>query len=323
MPWFKIDDSSHSHPKFVRAGNAALGLWLRCGAYSAQHLTEGVIPAEIVKAYGTGPQAAKLVKVGLWHEHGHTCARCAQPPSGDYIVHDFFEAGRNTTRAQHEANKKAAADRAAKSRESKKAKGTARDSNVNRERIDDETNVNRDRFAPQFPGSAAGQDGLSQRTPADSAADTHAAAMPYPSTSYGSTAAAGEAASEPDLIPGDSLADLKRAIAAAGLSSVSWTMRTAQHERARRTLERVGLTAMVGFAVHSARLKGAPASASAWLDGWEGLQSAPPPGTALELPAAVGDNVVRLPTGPRLTGTDANAAAHWQLIQQLRDEEGL
>ena len=63
MPWFKIDDSSHSHPKFVRAGNAALGLWVRCGAYSAQHLTEGHVPAEIVRVYGSPAQAAKLVKV--------------------------------------------------------------------------------------------------------------------------------------------------------------------------------------------------------------------------------------------------------------------
>lgn len=81
MAWFKIDDSSHMHPKIVKAGNAALGLWVRAGAYSAQHLTEGTVPAVVARQYGTAPQARKLVTVGLWHEHGHTCPRCPQPPS--------------------------------------------------------------------------------------------------------------------------------------------------------------------------------------------------------------------------------------------------
>lgn len=34
MPWFVVDDSAHSHPKFIKAGNAAVGLWMRCGSDS-------------------------------------------------------------------------------------------------------------------------------------------------------------------------------------------------------------------------------------------------------------------------------------------------
>ena len=35
MPWFIVDDSAHSHPKLIKAGNSAVGLWMRCGSYAA------------------------------------------------------------------------------------------------------------------------------------------------------------------------------------------------------------------------------------------------------------------------------------------------
>ncbi|MFI7010012.1 hypothetical protein [Streptomyces sp. NPDC050145] len=111
MPWFVIDDSAHTHPKIVATPNAALGLWMRCGSYAAQHLTDGVVPAAVVKMYGSKTQAAKLVAVGLWHEHGHTCPheRCAQPAPGDYAMHDYLEY--NDTRAQVQGRKRAAAEK--------------------------------------------------------------------------------------------------------------------------------------------------------------------------------------------------------------------
>lgn len=52
MPWFRVDDSFHSHPKVITAGNEAIGLWLRCGTYAAQHLTDGFIPEGIAILYG-------------------------------------------------------------------------------------------------------------------------------------------------------------------------------------------------------------------------------------------------------------------------------
>lgn len=295
MPWFKIDDSSHSHPKFIRAGNAALGLWLRCGSYSAQHLTEGVVPGPIAQLYGTGPQAAKLVKTGLWHAAGHDCDRCPQPASGDYVIHDFFEGGRNTTRAQYEANKKAAADRAAKSRAGKKAAGFEDESSSKTDRFDGESSANRPRNEPHFSDGATGQEGLSHRTPADGVTHAHAAAMP--STSYGSTAAA---ASEPEIRPYDTLADLKRAITDAGLTGVSWNLQASQIERARKVREHVGIALMVQLAVSNVRLKGIPAHASAWLTDWESLE-----------PAAEGVTpITAAKTGPRRGGSRADLPTH-------------
>ncbi|MFI9600361.1 hypothetical protein ACIHCX_10850 [Streptomyces sp. NPDC052043] len=112
MPWFVVDDNSHMHPKIVAAGNAALGLWLRCGSYAAQHLTDGIVPGVIAKMYGTPAQVRKLVAAGLWHEHGHTCrhAKCAQPAPGDFYIHDYLEPY-NPTRAEVEARRDRAAEK--------------------------------------------------------------------------------------------------------------------------------------------------------------------------------------------------------------------
>jgi hypothetical protein len=84
LAWLKVDDRFPSHPKVVRAG---LGGWLAlCGiCYCRAHLTDGFIPREAVPTLAPGltralHHAARLVALGLWHEH----------PDG-YLVHDFLE----------------------------------------------------------------------------------------------------------------------------------------------------------------------------------------------------------------------------------------
>ncbi len=65
--WFKVDDKFAMHPKAMAAGNAALGLWVRAGSWSAAHLTDGRIPAELLGALGGNQAAAnRLVKAKLW-----------------------------------------------------------------------------------------------------------------------------------------------------------------------------------------------------------------------------------------------------------------
>ena len=80
MPWFRVDDTLDTHPKAVAAGNEALGLWVRCGAYAARHLTDGFIPENIAILYGaaeirsrgdaappgTETLAETLVRTKLW-----------------------------------------------------------------------------------------------------------------------------------------------------------------------------------------------------------------------------------------------------------------
>ncbi|WP_406337341.1 hypothetical protein [Streptomyces sp. NBC_00649] len=111
MPWFVVDDNADSHPKMIAAGNAALGLWLKAGAYASRQLTDGIVPGGVAKMYGSKPQVAKLVAAGLWHEHGHTCPhpKCAQPAPGDYAIHDYLEY--NPTRAKVQDRKSREAEK--------------------------------------------------------------------------------------------------------------------------------------------------------------------------------------------------------------------
>lgn len=319
MPWFKIDDSAYSHPKFRRAGNAALGLWLRCGAYSAQHLLEGRIPRDIAKDFGTAPQAAKLVAVGLWHAAGHDCPRCPPVGDGDYLIHDFFEGGRNSTRAQVEASRKAATERQAKARAaaSEAAKTPKSEPKVganrtaNGSRLASESNANRTPSETRFQDSAAGQDDLSQRDGLNGVTPNHTKPHQTAVLPNGSTAGMQEPATY------DTLRDLKRAASAAGLQAVAWDLSHSQIELARQAMERVGVPAMVDHALGSVRaFGGLPRGASAWIKGWTSLEAAP---QGSPLPALAGPNVVAL-RGAN-SGTDANLAGHAAVIAQLQATE--
>ncbi|WP_432147917.1 hypothetical protein [Streptomyces sp. bgisy029] len=104
MPYFAVDDKAHSHTKMRRANNAAIGLWTLIGSWVAQQLTDGHVPGEIAKMYGTTPQMRRLVSAGLWHEHGHTCPRCPAVRPGDFYMHDYRESG-NPSRAEVEARR--------------------------------------------------------------------------------------------------------------------------------------------------------------------------------------------------------------------------
>jgi hypothetical protein len=98
MPWFRLDDSFHSHPKVIAAGNEAIGLYVRCGTHAAQHLTDGFVGRETVTLYGDDNLAAALVRAKLWHR-----AR------GGWLIHDYLDY--NPSREAVERERKAAAER--------------------------------------------------------------------------------------------------------------------------------------------------------------------------------------------------------------------
>lgn len=336
MPWFKIDDASHSHYKFIKAGNAALGLWLRCGAYSAQHLTEGIIPGPVADLYGTGPQARKLVKVGLWHEHEHACPRCPQPEAGDYVVHDFFEGGRNTTKAQHEANKKGAAERAAKSRASRKAAGNEDDSPAKSPRKGDENSANPPRKAPPFSGTTAGQDGSSRRTPFDGVTHTQAkpslSSPPEEETKESQLAPRANTADVPHIgdrprIP-DACQPLVAAVQAARLY-VGWDLRPDEWFLVEALVRRCGIPALVVSATASWQgARSQPRNARYFIPAWRTLPDALPATEPVDLPSAVGE-VVPLGPAPHTAGarpstTDARvqqALTAGRRLQALADAQ--
>lgn len=107
MSWFKVDDAFDMHPKVLSAGNAAAGLWLRGGSYCARNLTDGFVPHDVAKLYGTPQQIAALLRVGLWVR-----------VSGGYEMHQYLE--RNPSRAEVLAERKKTAERVARWKERQK-----------------------------------------------------------------------------------------------------------------------------------------------------------------------------------------------------------
>lgn len=106
MTWFRVDDDLPFHRKVVTAGNAAMGLWVRAGAWSAQHLTDGFVPDEMVSILGTTSQRSKLLKAGLWIEVPGGCQ-----------FHQWNENGRQPTAQSVREKRARAAERQAKFRD--------------------------------------------------------------------------------------------------------------------------------------------------------------------------------------------------------------
>jgi hypothetical protein len=84
MPYFPVDDQFPFHPKTLAAGNAAIGLWTRAGAWCKNHGTAGAVPREIAASIGTATQIAQLVKAGLWEK-----------TDAGYLFHDWQDQGGN------------------------------------------------------------------------------------------------------------------------------------------------------------------------------------------------------------------------------------
>jgi hypothetical protein len=105
MPWFNVDDGLTFHRKVIKAGNSAMGLWVRAGAHCAQQLTDGFVATEIAHIIGTPKQAERLVLAGLW-----------TVVEGGYQFHEYSADGRNPTRAEVLAKRSRNAERKSKQR---------------------------------------------------------------------------------------------------------------------------------------------------------------------------------------------------------------
>lgn len=67
--WFKVDGNLAFHPKIIAAGNEAMGLWVRAGAWSCEQMTDGFVPTGIANAMANGMASAiALVMANLWQE---------------------------------------------------------------------------------------------------------------------------------------------------------------------------------------------------------------------------------------------------------------
>lgn len=70
MAWFKVDDQLAFHSKTIIAGNAAMGLWVRAGAWASAHLTDGKVPKHMANAMANDGEPDALVMSGLWIDEG-------------------------------------------------------------------------------------------------------------------------------------------------------------------------------------------------------------------------------------------------------------
>ncbi|MFB7007863.1 MULTISPECIES: hypothetical protein [unclassified Streptomyces] len=118
MSWFKIDDGFHCHPKVFAAGTPAIGLYVRCGSWAAQQVTDGVIPKQIAKLYGTPRMIKALVDANLWHQKGHECESCPELDANSYAIHQYLE--RNPSRVETELARKSKSERQQRWREGKR-----------------------------------------------------------------------------------------------------------------------------------------------------------------------------------------------------------
>ncbi len=103
MPWFKVDDQLHSHPKPRRATLAALGLWTLAGSYSMAYKLDGFVPEWYVHGHAQGKRHADaLVSVGLWE-------RTIRDGEAGYLFHDWTDY--QPTSDEIEAEREAARER--------------------------------------------------------------------------------------------------------------------------------------------------------------------------------------------------------------------
>ena len=79
MPPFQIDDQFAFHPKTLGAGNEAIGVFVRAGAWCAGYLTDGFVVGHIATTLGHKKLWDDLVRVGL-----------VEAVENGYLLHDYL-----------------------------------------------------------------------------------------------------------------------------------------------------------------------------------------------------------------------------------------
>lgn len=137
MAWFKVDDKFHSHEKLIGVSLEALGLWVVCGSWSADHQRDGFVPTKYVLTLDRDGAASELVDAGLWRD-----------VDGGYLFHDWQdfqptkqdseERRERTSQARAEAGRKGG-QRSGEVRRAKQneAKTKQNEANVEAKKVDE------------------------------------------------------------------------------------------------------------------------------------------------------------------------------------------
>lgn len=295
MPWFALDDGFDTHPKVRKAGNAAVGLFVRLGVHATRHLTEGHLDGEIVRDYGTAATIRKLVAVGMLHDAEHGCRRCPRPADDGFYIHDYLDY--NKSRAQIEASREAARKRQNRGRETARRNRNERDSDAN---LSSNSHQNDASFTsnwgqndPLFEGSTAGQEDMSRR-------DTHEGVTvvpspPLPSHNYDGADVGGGTT-------GSRAADLE-ALAPTPIEVDGFQLTDAMRRWANATYPAVDINYATAQFISHYRSTGA--KRRSWPDAWQKwVRDDAQRATQRRQPS----NVIQLASGQTLTGTDARVA---------------
>lgn len=91
--YVKVTTDMPGHKKLAGAPPATKWLAVTGIIVSGRDLSNGIIRAGVAVAEAEVParHAMDLVKRGVWHEPGHDCSKCEQPPAGRVVVHDYLE----------------------------------------------------------------------------------------------------------------------------------------------------------------------------------------------------------------------------------------
>ena len=101
--YVRVSVSLPMNPKLGMVDDpAASWLYVVSLCHCGEYLTDGVfIPGMVARVAGVPSDLGKrLVSVGMWHEPGHDCPRCPQPPEGHLVVHDYLMHQRSKAQAE-------------------------------------------------------------------------------------------------------------------------------------------------------------------------------------------------------------------------------
>lgn len=85
MGWLRLSGTFADHPKTIASGNAAVGMFVRLACWSAEHETDGFVPVDVAKRYGSRAQLGKLTSA-----RGATRPLLEMAPGG-FRLRDFLE----------------------------------------------------------------------------------------------------------------------------------------------------------------------------------------------------------------------------------------
>lgn len=151
MAWARLDDMFPWSRKVRRLSDAAFRLHVTGIVACARDLTDGIVTPDDLDEYppmrGIEKRLAELVSRDQWHERGHGCEGCAQPPVGGWVIHDYLDY--NPSKSDVEAERAAARDRQRRRRLARA--GVSPDTPVTRDSRVTHAGVTRESQTPSRP----------------------------------------------------------------------------------------------------------------------------------------------------------------------------